>query len=94
MKRFFSGSFSLFPLHPLSFFVSFIIGLFFVYLMAPPPQVVMKFPTPYNAGKVVYRDKNDTCYVYKAEKNDCPADKTKIKPHPVFEDFKNKKVAK
>ncbi len=65
------------------FFLSFGIGLFFVYIMSPQPQVVMKFPTPYNAGKIIYKDKADTCYVYKAEKSSCDLDKSKIKKQPI-----------
>lgn len=67
----------------LFFFMSFAIGLLFVYIFTPPPQVVIKFPTPYNSGQVVYKDKNDGCFLYKAEKVTCPYDKTLIKPQPI-----------
>lgn len=70
------------------FLISFAIGLFFVYILTPPPNVVLKFPSPYNAGKITYRDKSDACYVYKAEQVSCPTDKALIKPQPLFEDFK------
>lgn len=78
-------------INPYYFFISFAIGIFFVYCLSPPPQVVMKFPTPYNAGKVMYKDNSDTCYVYDAVKEECPLDKTKIKPQPINENFSNKK---
>ncbi len=78
---------------PFYFFVSFAIGLFLVYVFNPPPSVVIKFPSPYNAGKVTYKDKNDTCYTYKANKVACPADKAKIKPQPLFEDFSLQKYS-
>jgi hypothetical protein len=68
---------------PLLFFASLAIGLFFVYVFTPPPQIIMKFPSPHNAGKIVYRDKSDSCYVYKADSVSCPRDPTKIKPQPV-----------
>lgn len=70
------------------FLLSFAIGLFFVYILSPPPNVVLKFPSPYNAGKITYKDKSDTCYTYKADKVACPYDKNLIKPQPLFEDFK------
>lgn len=70
------------------FLISFAVGLFFVYILSPPPNVVLKFPSPYNAGKITYRDKSDTCYVYKAEQVSCPMNKELIKPQPLFEDFK------
>ncbi len=71
--------------HPLFFLLSFAIGLFFCYISQPKPQIVMKFPSPYNAGKITYRDDDDNCYKYKAEKVECPVDKSLIKPQPVVE---------
>lgn len=75
-------------INPFYFFVSLAIGFLLVYIMTPPPNVVVKFPSPYNAGKVVYKDKSDTCYKYDAEKQTCPADKTLIKPQPLYEDYR------
>ena len=74
-------------INPYAFFISFAIGILFVYILAPPPQVVVKFPTPYNAGTIVYKDKSDTCYVYDAIKEECPMDKKLIKPQPIVENF-------
>jgi hypothetical protein len=70
---------------PSYFFFSFAIGLFFVYILTPPPEVVVKFPSPYNAGQITYRDKSDTCYVYKADNVTCPMEKSMIKPQPLFD---------
>lgn len=71
-------------IRPLFFFVAFAIGLMFVYFTSPPPEIVMKFPSPYNVGKVQYKDQlGDACYVYVAEENTCPADKSLIKPQPI-----------
>jgi hypothetical protein len=36
---------------------------------------------------VVYEDKNNSCYKYKADRVDCPKDKSLVKPQPLFEDF-------
>jgi len=49
----------------------------------------MKFPSPYNAGKITYKDKDDSCYKYKAEKVSCPLDAGLIKAQPIAEDFVN-----
>lgn len=58
-------------LNPLLFFLSFAFGLLIVYLTTPSPNVVMKFPTPKNAGKIVYKDTfNNACYIYKADKQE------------------------
>ena len=70
---------------PIYFFLSFAIGLFMVYIFHPPPTVVLKFPSPYNAGKITYKDQHDSCYKYEANAVDCPANKNSIKPQPLFE---------
>ena len=64
------------------FFSAFAIGLFFCYMLTPPPEVVIKFPSPYNAGNVLYRDKSNSCYVYKADAVECPLDKSRIRQQP------------
>jgi hypothetical protein len=71
----------------LAFVVAFAVGLLACYLIAPAPKVVVKFPSPWNAGQVVYKDKSDACYMYKAEAVACPRDKTLVKPQPIIEDF-------
>ena len=43
-----------------------------------PPKVVIKYPTPDNVKKTVYRDTADTCYKYKAKQVQCPKDSSKI----------------
>lgn len=71
-------------LNPLAFFLSFAIGMFFIYIVTPKPEVVIKFPSPWNAGKVLYKSEDDkTCFVYKAEKTECPIDKSLIQPQPI-----------
>lgn len=69
------------------FIAAFAVGILYVYLKKPEAKIVLKFPTPYNAGKITYKDKSDTCYRYKAEKTSCPLDKSKVVPQPLFEDF-------
>lgn len=76
------------------FLLSFSIGLLYVYLVQPTPKVVLKFPTPYNAGKVTYKDLTNTCYTYKAERAACPVDKSKVKQQPIVEDFRRRNSEK
>lgn len=66
--------------------VSFCIGILYVYVSSPAPNVVMKFPSPYNAGEVVYRNKAEECYKYDVEKVDCDS-ATNVKSQPVTENF-------
>tara|TARA_B110000858_G_scaffold94668_1_gene109104 strand:- start:26 stop:289 length:264 start_codon:yes stop_codon:yes gene_type:complete len=68
-----------FILNPYYFFISLVIGLFFAYIFTPTPEVIIRYPTPENAGKIIYQDTNDICYKYKAEEVQCPSDKSKIK---------------
>lgn len=71
-------------LHPISFLLSFGIGMLFVYLNAPKPELVVKFPSPLNAGKIKYKDKHDNCYYIRSENTSCPSDKSLIKPQPLL----------
>lgn len=64
---------------PFYFLVALCIGLFYTYITAPQPQIVIKYPTPFNAGKSMYVDQNDVCYKYKIEQVKCPDDISKIK---------------
>ena len=70
-------------IHPLYFIIAFAVGLFFCYIMHPKPDIIVKFPSPYNAGQVVYVDNDNSCYKYKADKVECPLDKSKIKAQPI-----------
>lgn len=64
---------------PFYFFIALFIGLFFAYISTPIPDIVIKYPTPENAGKIIYRDSGDVCYKYRAEEVECPSDKSKVK---------------
>lgn len=70
-------------IRPLYFFAALAVGLLFTYLLAPQPTVVVKFPTPFNAGKVVYRDATEGCFKFNAAKVPCPADGTDVVPQPI-----------
>lgn len=82
-------------LHLTALVVSFALGLLFTYVVTPPPRVIVKFPSPYNAGKVLYRDRSDTCYMFKSETVDCESDsRGSVLPQPLlFEDFITKSCA-
>lgn len=75
------------------FVLAFSVGLFICYVMTPPPEVVVKFPSPYNAGKIVYHDKADNCYTYRADAVACPKDRSLVKSQPIVEDFKGRRAA-
>jgi hypothetical protein len=66
---------------PLIFLISLCVGLFYTYVTVPYPQVVIKYPTPFNAGKITYVDKNNVCYKYQIEQVNCPLNKSQIKTY-------------
>lgn len=67
--------------------ISFAIGILYTYLLTPPPRVVVKFPSPYNAGKVLYRDNADACFMFKSDPVECGGN---VAPQPLlFEEFRH-----
>lgn len=63
---------------PLWFILALCFGIFLTYISTPPPKIVIKYPTPDNVKKIVYRDTADNCYKYKAKQVQCPKDSSKI----------------
>ena len=43
-----------------------------VYILTPLPEIIIRYPTPHNSGKIVYKDSADMCYVYDAREVKCP----------------------
>jgi len=66
-------------INPVAFFIALAFGIFLTYVYSPPKKVIIKWPTPENAGKVIYKDDADSCYKYKANEVPCPDDKSTIK---------------
>ena len=60
-----------FKFNYLAFIIAFGVGILYVYLSAPKPKIIIKYPTPYNVNKVVYKNENDICYKYNAEEIKC-----------------------
>jgi hypothetical protein len=46
--------------------------MFIVYITMPLPEIIIRYPTPYNAGKIIYKDNAEMCYVYDAKEITCP----------------------
>lgn len=67
--------------------VSFTVGVLFTYLLTPPPKVIVKFPSPFNAGKIMYRDNADACYKFKSDAVDCSAHEHVLPQPLLFEEF-------
>ena len=67
----------------LAFIIAFSFGIFMCYVQQPETIVLIKHPTPDNAGKIIYQDNHKNCFKYLAEEVVCPEDKSKILNHPV-----------
>lgn len=79
----------LFKLNIVAFIIAFAFGIAYCYVVTPPSKVVVKFPSPTNAGKIMYRDNDDNCFTFTA--NEVPCTKESI-PQPInVEDFTGKK---
>ena len=61
-------------------FVSFLIGLVFVFISTEPKEIVVVYPTPDNVGSIEYLDKAGTCFEFEDKLVECPKDGGKIIP--------------
>ena len=59
-------------LNSVIFLISFVIGIFFTYLLTPMPKIVYKYPKPDEVDKYTFKDDSNTCYKYNAHEVSCP----------------------
>ena len=77
----FGGALQSFKFNIIAFVLGFIIGMCYIYQKQPPLTEHIVYPTPYNVGKITYKNKNGDCFQYTAEPVDCPEDESLIKQH-------------
>ena len=65
------------------FIVSLAVGLFFVYITNPDPEIIYIYPTPENVDKLQYKDRANNCYDFQQSEVSCPSDQSKIKIVPI-----------
>lgn len=63
--------------------ISFAIGIFIIYILKPSPLIIMKYPNLENAGKIIYKDRNGTCFVYETKEVDCNKNESRIRAFPL-----------
>ena len=61
----------IFKFNIIAFLVTFILGILYVYMDTPKERIVIKYPTPYNADKIVYKGLNGDCYKFKVNQVEC-----------------------
>lgn len=54
------------------FSLSLFLGLFLVYVCAPKPEVIIKYPTMKNYNQLKYIDESNRCYRYVPKNIKCP----------------------
>ena len=72
-----------FPFNPVYFALGLFLGLLYTWFKKQTPEIVYKYPTPDNAGHIVYRDQAGVCYKYRAQKVECPNDLAQAMQQPV-----------
>ncbi len=60
------------------FLVSFLFGLFIVYVLMPNTSTVYVYPTPDNIDVIQYQDRADNCFSVKQQEVECPAESGRI----------------
>jgi len=65
------------------FFVSFAIGLFFIYVLGPKMKHIYIYPSPDNIDNVLFQDKADNCFRFDMQEIKCPVDSSQIFVAPV-----------
>jgi hypothetical protein len=63
--------------------LSFAFGIFIVYILKPAPIVIIKHPNVENAGKIIYKDRNGSCFVYETKEVDCNKNEARIRAFPL-----------
>ena len=66
-----------------SFIISLAVGLFFVYITVPDPEIIYVYPTPDNVKDILYKDKADVCHRFISKETVCPARQSMIQKYPI-----------
>lgn len=68
---------------PIVFIISLCLGIMVVYTITPPPKIIVKYPTPENSGRVIYKDEAHNCFKIFSSEVNCPANNKGVKSIPV-----------
>ena len=63
--------------------IGLIVGVVAILMIKPQHNIVYKYPTAENAGKIVYKDKNGVCYKYSSKEVGCDANESRLKDFPL-----------
>jgi hypothetical protein len=65
------------------FLSSFIVGLFFIYMMGEDKKIIYKYPSPQNYKNILFKDKSDQCFQFNPVRTTCPINPFSIKVVPI-----------
>jgi hypothetical protein len=60
---------------PIYFFIALFVGFLVVYILAPTPNVVVKYPNLDTPDDTTYIDDSGVCYRYNKQRIQCPSNK-------------------
>ncbi len=62
------------------FFYGFLIGVLILCCIRKETKIFVRYPTPYNAGQIIYKDVLNNCYSLKARQTKCSNKNVLITP--------------
>ena len=65
------------------FFLSFLIGMVYIYMSNMPQRSILIYPTVDNSSNFQYKDRGDNCFTFVATENKCPYNTGSLKTIPI-----------
>lgn len=65
------------------FLISFALGMFFIYILGPQMKKIYIYPTPEIVDSILFQDKADNCFEFKAIEVKCPKNENEIFKIPI-----------
>jgi hypothetical protein len=67
-----------------TFLLGIVVGVISVYYVTPAMSTVIKYPTPQEVDKLIYKDKNGVCYQYTTKEVNCDANEARLRSFPLL----------
>jgi hypothetical protein len=65
------------------FIISFLLGMVYIYISAPPTRKILIYPTVDNESKFQYKDKAENCFTFVVKEEKCPYNTGSLKKIPI-----------
>jgi hypothetical protein len=65
------------------FIISFLLGMVYIYISAPPTRKILIYPTVDNQSNFQYKDKAENCFTFVAKEETCPYNTGSLKKIPI-----------